>query len=137
MLLLQMRSKNQKCYYFSTEQESKTRSRLPLQESQRVAAVPGLVLQIREQRGLLGQRDTGDGPGVCPEVANATLDAAGKLSCGSRDGHTADPENSENKRCLESFFVRKECSDGAGNRRNRKISSRRSYYDVTKLFKMF
>ena len=42
-----------------------------------------------------------------------------------RDGHIADPENSENKRCLERFFVWKECSDGAGNRRNRKISSRR------------
>ena len=43
----------------------------------------------------------------------------------SRDGHIPEPENSENKRCLEHFLKGKELSDGAGNRRNRKISSRR------------
>ena len=43
----------------------------------------------------------------------------------SRDGHIADSEISENKGCLESFFEWKECSDGAGNSANRKISSRR------------
>ena len=39
--------------------------------------------------------------------------------------HIADSENSENNGFLNHFLKGKECSDGAGNRRNRKISSRR------------
>ena len=42
-----------------------------------------------------------------------------------RDGHIVDSENSENKGFLNHFLKGKEFSDGAGNMRNRKISSRR------------
>ena len=38
--------------------------------------------------------------------------------------HVAKSENSRNCKFSESFFDQKECSDGAGNRRNRKISAR-------------
>ena len=43
----------------------------------------------------------------------------------SRDGHIADSENSENYQKVEADLNRKECSDGAGNSANRKISSQR------------
>ena len=43
----------------------------------------------------------------------------------SRDGHIANSENSQNYECLDSFLLSKECSDGAGNSANRKISKRR------------
>ena len=43
----------------------------------------------------------------------------------SRDGHVANSENSQILPTLTAEMNGKECSDGAGNRRNRKISSRR------------
>ena len=56
-------------------------------------------------------------------TGSRTATAAGVLY--GRDGHVADSEKSQNYKCLDHFLNGKECSDGAGNRRNRKISSRR------------
>ena len=43
----------------------------------------------------------------------------------SRDGHIADSENSQKYQKVTADLEGKECSDGAGNRRNRQNSSRR------------
>ena len=52
-----------------------------------------------------------------------------------RDGQIAESENSENERCLEHFLKGKELSDGAGNTRNRKISSR-SFSNLVRFFSL-